>query len=134
MADGLFVYKAKRTYDGDRVMLHLQGWWHGWRGRAFICHVHKPCGENVVLMMPKSYLVEAIGLRKGEECLAAIPCTKETVGLSLVSALVKLTVQYVKLNAKGVAERLKKTAVSLIRYVVHDDMGRLNLYGWTEDA
>ena len=124
----LLIDKAQRTYDGDRIMDHLQRRGHGGRCRTLVCDVHEPCGEDVILVMSQGHLVESVVSSKGEEGLAAIPSTKEAACLTLVGALIKMAVEDMKADAQVVTERLQKAAVGLIRHIVHDDMGCLYLY------
>ena len=44
-------------------------------GRAFKGDIHQIGDDDIIIMMPKGYLVKAISHSKLKECLSAIPCT-----------------------------------------------------------
>ena len=125
--------EAEGTDNGDGVVLEGEAGLHG-LAVALVGDVHEEGGEDVVHVVAEGYLVEALTDGKGEEGLATIPGAEEAAGLALVGTLVEGAVQDVQPDAGLVAELLQIASVGLVGYVVHDDVGGLDLYLRTVDA
>ena len=83
-----FVGKAEWADNLEMVMIHLHERTHG-LCFAFEGDIHQIGDDEVVVMMPEGYLIEAFFLRKKEEGFAPVPCTEEASRLSLVGALIE---------------------------------------------
>ena len=83
-----FMGKAEGADNLEMVMIHLHKRTHG-LCFAFEGDIHQIGDDEVVVMMPEGYLIEAFFLRKKEEGFAPVPCTEEASRLSLVGALIE---------------------------------------------
>ena len=83
-----FVGKTEGADNLEMVMIHLHERTHG-LSFAFEGDIHQIGDDEVVVMMPEGYLIEAFFLRKKEEGFAPVPCTEEASRLSLVGALIE---------------------------------------------
>ena len=74
-------HKAERTNELEGIMLHLHLGKNG-GSIAFVGYIHEPCGEDIVLMVTESHLVETSFRSKGEEEFPAMPGAKEALRLA----------------------------------------------------
>ena len=51
--------------------------------------IHQESYEDIIHVMTQGYLIETIIHRKLEECLAAVPGTKETTGLAGIGGFIE---------------------------------------------
>lgn len=118
--------ETQRTNHADRIMSHGHDWFHGLE-RSFEGHIQKRGDKEVIIVVTKRHLIIVIITREGEQHLATVPGTEETLGLAAVCALVERAVEDMQRDALAFAELLQVGAVGVVWYVVHDDMGGGNL-------
>ena len=68
------MHKTHRTDDLQGIMLQLKYRGHG-VGRAFKGDIHQIGYDDIIIMMPKGYLIKTVGYGKLKERLSAIPST-----------------------------------------------------------